>query len=117
MLKVFQLCLDEEVNTDKSTAQRSTTTGHLIITMPKAKPAITKSSIKPEPAQKPQKQCSGGVERLEVDPSKRSMPDIGNIIKERSVVPPLGIQTAKQPVKPRENSPDFVDDPDVPPLI
>lgn len=33
--KIFQFVLPEEVATEKSTAQRSQTTGHLVITMPK----------------------------------------------------------------------------------
>uniref|UniRef100_A0A1B6BZ90 Dynein axonemal assembly factor 11-like CS domain-containing protein n=1 Tax=Clastoptera arizonana TaxID=38151 RepID=A0A1B6BZ90_9HEMI len=33
--KVFQITLREEVNTEQSTAKRSQTTGHLVITMPK----------------------------------------------------------------------------------
>jgi protein TilB len=33
--KIFQLCLPEEVKPDSSYAQRSQTTGHLIITMSK----------------------------------------------------------------------------------
>ncbi len=33
--KIFQLVLPEEVRPDSSYAQRSQTTGHLIVTMPK----------------------------------------------------------------------------------
>lgn len=33
--KVFQVRLEEEVSPDKSTAQRSQVTGHLLITLPK----------------------------------------------------------------------------------
>lgn len=32
--KVFQLVLPQEISTDKSTAQRSQTTGHLVVRMP-----------------------------------------------------------------------------------
>ncbi|XP_075225768.1 touch insensitive larva B [Lycorma delicatula] len=35
--KVFQLVLDEEIKTDECSAQRSKTTGHLVIKMPKVK--------------------------------------------------------------------------------
>lgn len=38
--KIFQLALDEEVKPDNATAKRSTTTGHLVIAMPKAKDVI-----------------------------------------------------------------------------
>lgn len=33
--KVFQFVLPEEVATDRSTAQRSQTTGHLVVTLPR----------------------------------------------------------------------------------
>jgi hypothetical protein len=36
--KVLRLCLPVEVNSDASIAQRSTTTGHLLLIMPKSKP-------------------------------------------------------------------------------
>ena len=36
--KVLRLCLPAEVKSEASTAQRSTTTGHLLITMPKCDP-------------------------------------------------------------------------------
>lgn len=44
--KVFQFVLPEEICTDKSTAQRSQTTGHLVIKMPIAgyKPMLRRNS-------------------------------------------------------------------------
>lgn len=117
---MFQLCLDEEVSPDSSKAQRSTTTGHLVITMPKAKGALV-----PTKKVKDSKDTKKNVvdkcddtktEMLEADPSKYSMPDIGNIVKDKTIVPPLGTKSQKI-AEERENSPDFVDDPDVPALI
>lgn len=35
--KIFQIVFPEEIKTESSTAQRSQTTGHLVITMPKVK--------------------------------------------------------------------------------
>jgi protein TilB len=35
--KIFQIVFPEEIKTELSTAQRSQTTGHLVITMPKVK--------------------------------------------------------------------------------
>lgn len=55
-------------------------------------------------------------ETLEVDPSKHTMPDIGNIVREKGIIPPVGSRS-KKVIEERENSPDFIDDPDVPPLI
>ncbi|XP_031551019.1 protein tilB homolog isoform X2 [Actinia tenebrosa] len=49
--KVFQLVLSEEVNPDSSTAKRSQTTGHLLITMPKMKQVL--KPIKPNMRSKP----------------------------------------------------------------
>jgi protein TilB len=33
--KIFQIVFPEEINVESSTAQRSQTTGHLVLTMPK----------------------------------------------------------------------------------
>lgn len=116
--KIFQLCLDEEVNADKSKAQRSTTTGHLVITMPKANSTITSAELNHSKVDKTckEKKASTDSKILEVDPSKHSMPDIVNIVKDKEYLPPLGTVKKRQ-TKERENSPDFIDDPDVPPLI
>uniref|UniRef100_A0A2C9M3H0 Dynein axonemal assembly factor 11-like CS domain-containing protein n=1 Tax=Biomphalaria glabrata TaxID=6526 RepID=A0A2C9M3H0_BIOGL len=46
--KILQLCLTEEVNGEKSVAQRSQITGHLVITMPKAKQIVQPVKLKPE---------------------------------------------------------------------
>ncbi|XP_067933006.1 dynein axonemal assembly factor 11-like [Watersipora subatra] len=119
--KIFQLCLDEEVSSSKSTAQRSTTTGHLVITMPKVKHATIASHKKPtKEVTKPFansniKSETITTEKLEVDPSMYSMPDIGNIVKQNGCAAPVGTK-AKAKVPERANSPDFVDNPDVPPL-
>lgn len=55
--KIFQLCLNEEVNIQASTSQRSIITGHLLITIPKlnykevlpVKTVITEKNTKREP--------------------------------------------------------------------
>uniref|UniRef100_A0A4W4GQG7 Leucine-rich repeat-containing protein 6 n=1 Tax=Electrophorus electricus TaxID=8005 RepID=A0A4W4GQG7_ELEEL len=96
--KVFQLVLPDEVKPDSSTAQRSQTTGHLLLTMPKV--------VK----------C-----RLEVDPSKGSAVDLTNIVsKENNTTHgPLQLCQQIQPCGAQERpvSKQFVDDPEVPPLI
>ena len=113
------MSLDEEVNPDSSTAQRSTTTGHLVITMPKVKAIVARTHRNLQHTEEMDKNSSkDAVEKLEVDPSKYSMPDIGAIVKEKPCLPPLGSNLAAvKDIVPRENSPDFVDDPDVPPLL
>uniref|UniRef100_A0A8C5MS27 Dynein axonemal assembly factor 11 n=1 Tax=Leptobrachium leishanense TaxID=445787 RepID=A0A8C5MS27_9ANUR len=114
--KVFQIVLPAEVRPDSSTAERSQTTGHLVVHMPKAT-----EQIQIKPVQKPS--CDGlpkskpKVEKLEVDPKAYSFPDVSNIIKESSSAArgPLQFQTIKQ--KANEKSEAFTDDPEVPPLI
>ncbi|XP_064624999.1 dynein axonemal assembly factor 11-like [Lineus longissimus] len=119
--KIFQLVLPEEVNPDKSNAKRSQITGHLVITMPKAKAVIKapkpKELLKENKADdrgdRPRKTC----ERLEVDPSKAKKMDYGNIYTDKKIVPPLGHRDIRKQLEERPNSEDFVDDPDVPPLF
>ncbi|NXE89605.1 TILB protein, partial [Menura novaehollandiae] len=96
--KPFQLVLPEEVQPDSSSAKRSQTTGHLVVTMPKAKEIIlakqkVSASIKHSDCNTLQKTTgSGQVEKLEVDPSKYSFPDVTRIIQEKK-------QTGQGPIK------------------
>ncbi|NXS37265.1 TILB protein, partial [Pomatostomus ruficeps] len=97
--KPFQLVLPEEVKPDSSSAKRSQTTGHLVVTMPKAKEIIlakqkVSASIKRSDCNTKQKTTrrSGQVEKLEVDPSKYSFPDVTKIIQEKE-------QTGQGPIK------------------
>ena len=64
--------------------------------------------------------CIFRRETLEVDPKSSKCVDFGNIVNDKSgqlpTVPLLGSRPGL-PVKERENSADFVDDPDVPPLL
>ncbi|XP_041350473.1 protein tilB homolog [Gigantopelta aegis] len=119
--KIFQLCLPVEVNPDSSTAQRSLTTGHLVISMPFAKP-ILKPTKMLDKNKKTEETNKGKISRqkeehLEVDPKAKTCVDIGNIVRDKceKTVPPLG--GMRRLVKERENSEDFVDDLDVPPLM
>ncbi|KAK3090140.1 hypothetical protein FSP39_009461 [Pinctada imbricata] len=119
--KVFQLHLGEDVNPDSSTAKRSQITGNLLVTMPKAKQVIKPKKIENKKVQNKEnveKQKRPKEERLEVDESARKTVDLGNIVSEKTadIVPPLGHRNNKFQVKERENSADFIDDPDVPPL-
>ncbi|GAB1299411.1 Dynein axonemal assembly factor 11 [Apodemus speciosus] len=55
------------------------------------------------------------TERLEVDPSKHSCPDVSTIVQEKKHKPK---RMESQPrVEPSEEDPDFEDNPEVPPLI
>ncbi|KFP78642.1 Protein tilB, partial [Acanthisitta chloris] len=123
--KPFQLVLPEEVKPDSSSAKRSQTTGHLVVTMPKAKEIIlakqkVSASIKPSDCNTLQKNAkrSGQVEKLEVDPSKYSFPDVTTIIqeKERTGQGPIKLQP-KKITEVKKSCVDFENDEDVPPLI
>ncbi|NXE51479.1 TILB protein, partial [Casuarius casuarius] len=101
--KPFQLVLPEEVKPDSSSAKRSQTTGHLVVSMPKAEEIIlakqkVSTSIKTSDSNILQKSTrSGQVEKLEVDPSKYSFPDVTKIIQEKERIGqgPVRLQPAK----------------------
>ncbi|KAM7074987.1 dynein axonemal assembly factor 11 isoform 2-T2 [Molossus nigricans] len=120
--KPFQLALPAEVRPDSSSARRSQTTGHLVICMPKVGEVITGGrgthtsvgSTMDSSREQPDKR-SKPTEKLEVDPSKHSFPDVANIVQgarhtPRRVRPAPGVM-------PSEEDPDFEDNPEVPPLI
>ncbi|XP_049621585.1 dynein axonemal assembly factor 11 [Suncus etruscus] len=120
--KVFQLVLPTEVKPDSSSAKRSQTTGHLVICMPKVGEVITRvqpvsKSVKSnldssrEQANKRHRQ----LEKLEVDPSKHSFPDVANIVQEKRHAA-RRVQ-AEPKIRPQEEDSSFEDDPEVPPLI
>ncbi|XP_022092208.1 protein tilB homolog [Acanthaster planci] len=123
--KVFQLVLTEEIMPDSSKAQRSQTTGHLLITMPKAnkvikakvtKPTNTARDIRSIDEEKQRKSMGspfGGT--LEVDPTLAKNVDL--MVTEKSGQHGPYECTKRKEAVDRPNSEDFVDDPDVPPLI
>ncbi|XP_050180823.1 dynein axonemal assembly factor 11 isoform X5 [Myiozetetes cayanensis] len=123
--KPFQFVLPEEVKPDSSSAKRSQTTGHLAVTMPKAKEITlakqkVSASVKHSDCDTLQKNArrSGKVEKLEVDPSKYSFPDVTKIIqeKERTGQGPIKLQPEKI-TEVKKSCVDFENDEDVPPLI
>ncbi|XP_043736189.1 dynein axonemal assembly factor 11 isoform X1 [Cervus elaphus] len=120
--KPFQLVLPAEVKPDSSFAKRSQTTGHLVVCMPKVGEVIigcqrTSKPVKstPDSSRGQTSQRSQQMERLEVDPSKRSIPDVANIVQERKHTPRR--VRAEPKIIPSEEEPDFEDNPEVPPLI
>ncbi|XP_051015547.1 dynein axonemal assembly factor 11 [Acomys russatus] len=120
--KPFQLALSAEVQPDRSSAKRSQTTGHLLICMPKVGEIITGSQRSPtyttttlDSSREQTNLRRNHIERLEVDPSKRSCPDVTTIVQEKKYKPQ---RREPQPrIVPREEDPDFDDNPEVPPLI
>ncbi|XP_060631870.2 dynein axonemal assembly factor 11 [Anolis sagrei] len=123
--KPFQLVLPGEVKPDSSTAKRSQTTGHLVISLPKAKEVIMakpqtttyKKLCDTDKLQRNlrRKECT---EKLEVDPTKYSFPDVTNIVQEKDLngQGPLRLQRQNN-LNTNTLPSDLDDDPDVPPLI
>nr|XP_013812275.1 PREDICTED: protein tilB homolog [Apteryx mantelli mantelli] len=123
--KPFQLVLPEEVKPDSSSAKRSQTTGHLVVSMPKAKEIIlakqkVSASIKTSDSNTLQKNTrrSGRVEKLEVDPSKYSFPDVTKIIQEKERIGqgPIRLQPGKI-TETKKSYANVENSEDVPPLI
>nr|XP_014429333.1 protein tilB homolog isoform X3 [Pelodiscus sinensis] len=122
--KPFQLVLPAEVKPDSSSAKRSQTTGHLVISMPKAQEIImanqkVRTLVKPSNSNKSQTNVKREqVEKLEVDPSKYSFPDVANIIQEKERIGqgPIRLQQQKV-IDTKPSCIDFEDNQDVPPLI
>uniref|UniRef100_A0A8U8AUC6 Leucine-rich repeat-containing protein 6 n=1 Tax=Geospiza parvula TaxID=87175 RepID=A0A8U8AUC6_GEOPR len=122
--KPFQLVLPEEVKPDSSSAKRSQTTGHLVVTMPKVCKIgdITQRSLNVVSTlgidcnSEQENSCS--FEKLEVDPSKYSFPDVAKIVqeKERTGQGPIKFQPQKV-TEAKKSSDDFENNEDVPPLI
>ncbi|XP_012578404.1 PREDICTED: protein tilB homolog isoform X2 [Condylura cristata] len=119
--KPFQLVLPAEVKPDSSSAKRSQTTGHLLVCMPKVGEIITaghhtsKSVKSTLDSGREQTNRSKKIERLEVDPSTHSFPDVANIVQENQY-PPRRVRS-KPKLMPSEGDPDFEDNPEVPPLM
>ncbi|XP_034867855.1 dynein axonemal assembly factor 11 isoform X1 [Mirounga angustirostris] len=120
--KPFQLVLPAEVKPDSSSAKRSQTTGHLVICMPKVDGVITgwRQTSKPgestlDSSREHSNQRSKQIEKLEVDPSKHSFPDVANIVQEKKHRP-RRVQSEPK-ITASEEDPDFEDNPEVPPLI
>ncbi|XP_070923917.1 dynein axonemal assembly factor 11 isoform X4 [Macaca nemestrina] len=119
--KPFQLVLPAEVKPDSSSAKRSQTTGHLVICMPKVGEVITGgqrafTSVKTtsDRSREHINTRSKHMEKLEVDPSKHSFPDVTNIVQEKKHTPR---RRPEPKMIPSEEDPTFEDNPVVPPLI
>nr|XP_057941133.1 dynein axonemal assembly factor 11 [Doryrhamphus excisus] len=117
--KIFQLLLPAEVKPDSSTAQRSQATGHLLLTMPRAQGEIKVTKDHHYRHSLDDKKREQNIpERLEVDSSKAM--DFANIVPHHKATEgPLEASPWSQTAVPCCDVPseDFVDNPDVPPLI
>ncbi|XP_031447100.1 protein tilB homolog [Phasianus colchicus] len=122
--KTFQLVLPEEVKPDSSSAKRSQTTGHLVVSMPKAKEIILakqklSTSVKPSDSNTMYKKStrSRTVEKLEVDPKKYSFPDVTKIIPEKERIGRGPIKLQPEITETMKSNVDFENNEEVPPLI
>ncbi|XP_040026765.2 dynein axonemal assembly factor 11 [Gasterosteus aculeatus] len=122
--KIFQVVLPAEVKPDSSTARRSQTTGHLVLSMPRASGEI--KVAKSVPRQTPRSSISPGrrsrtePQRLEAEPSRHTHIDLANIVRRHSAQEgPLEAPRMDPPTAGGHSgfSEGFVDDPDVPPLV
>jgi protein TilB len=121
--KPLQLALNDEVKPDTSTAKRSQTTGHLVITMPKARPVIrpkVEKESKVITSNKQERDEKSARTYLEVDETRRGVKsELANIVDHdgsRRKMAELEKKKNSGLVRVRANSPGFQDDPDVPPL-
>ncbi|CAD5123199.1 DgyrCDS11561 [Dimorphilus gyrociliatus] len=111
--RVLQLVLTEEVKPDSSSAKRSQTTGHLLITMPKVN-GIVKPKVKKDKNTRNNKKEEKPKTSQFLEFEEKKLLDYKNIVNSAKDIP----KAAKQvEIIERENSETFVDDPDVPPLI
>lgn len=121
---IFQLHLPEEVNTTNSTAQRSQTTGRLLVTMPKANPILKKSYIPTNKIEKKVELCTDhNTEDYCSDQTKREFLEIGSSEHVLDFTKMMKSNTTADYIDPRmkigekEPTPGFVDNPEVPELI
>ena len=117
--KSLQLALSEEVKPDSSTAKRSQVTGHLVITMPKAKPYIrpivTNDNLSSEEKKKNESKVAVKAAFLEVDDKPSLKSELANIVSNRKQKSSVSGNRVIR-VRERDNSPGFEDNLDVPPL-
>uniref|UniRef100_A0A1B6MIK3 U2A'/phosphoprotein 32 family A C-terminal domain-containing protein n=2 Tax=Graphocephala atropunctata TaxID=36148 RepID=A0A1B6MIK3_9HEMI len=116
--KVFQIALGEEVVATQSSAQRSQTTGHLVITMPKMKGEIKAKPAQPNyPSHKGEnistKNAISKRQYLEIGGEDNEM-DFSKIVESNRSKHPLAEK--KLPLREKKPPEDFQDDPTVPPL-
>ncbi|KAM9789473.1 dynein axonemal assembly factor 11 [Neosynchiropus ocellatus] len=119
--KIFQIVLPAEVKPDSSAAQRSQTTGHLLLTMPRADGRVSRTKTVSLAARENRDRCSSSLDRkretpetLEVDPSCRTTVDLLVVPRQKAREGPLELS---RPAPPGPNSEGFLDDPEVPPLM
>lgn len=123
--KVFQLALPEEVSPDRSKAERSQISGHLVVTMPKEGQELKRPTPAPVGRAGDEARAKAAGADVAAAPSREllEIPDqpakginVATIVQEATEAKKVLGTTRRDRVPPRENDPDFVDDDDVPPL-
>ena len=126
--KALQLAFLDEVKPDSATAKRSQITGYLVITMPKLNPTIREKVANTEDQEtnkkekeKEEKASQQKSNYLEFDDSyTKNRIDLSSIVaNNEKLYNELKAQhmNKRKVVQMRENSEDFVDNLDVPPLL
>lgn len=110
--RVLQLALNEEIKPDSSTAKRSQTTGHLLITMPKVS-QVVKPKVKKDKNINYDKNKEQATTSQYLEFEQEMTLDYKNIVNSMKNKP----KPQEKIILERENSAGFIDDPDVPPLI
>ncbi|GFR05582.1 protein tilB homolog [Trichonephila clavata] len=117
--KYFQLLLPEEVHPDMSTSLRSQTTGHLLITMPKANVIIKERKFMKE------KSNHRGAKGIKKSPAKNESNIQNKALEDGPSVMQLldkivsndAYRDNEEPAAHKDMLNEFVDNPEVPPLI
>lgn len=115
----LQLLLPQEVLADASTAQRSATTGHLVLTCPKVQPVVvSRAPQKKKPAEKAPAALAGpgGAPQLCAPGEQlKGAVDVRGIVAK---APEGGAAKPGAKAKAEESlGPDFSDEEDLPPLL
>ncbi|BHF68591.1 Protein tilB [Sparganum proliferum] len=126
--KVFQMALPSEVHPDRAKVTRSQITGRLLMRLPKVQSSCilrpTASAVKQLKGKADNTKTSENQERrfLEIDDSSskvdwRNIISPGNRVAKNTASSTHGPKVVAKISSNRCDSPDFVDDPNVPPLI
>ncbi|PNF16556.1 hypothetical protein B7P43_G07167 [Cryptotermes secundus] len=115
--KIFQIVFPEEINTESSRAERSQTTGHLVLTMPKVNGEVKPKTVKHTPTTRKDDQTrnySNTIRREMLEIGRSEDMDFSRIVKLRQYNQQCN--SARDGKGRCEAVTDFVDDPEVPPL-
>lgn len=116
--KIFQIVFPEEIKTESSTAQRSQTTGHLVLTMPKVNGEVKLKTVKRTQTAREDEEkrsYSNTVRREMLEIGRSDDMDFSRIVKVKQYNQQHNVARGDG-LRQSEAVTDFVDDPEVPPL-